>query len=75
MTNTTNEIDDVRSRYASISRLALNEACELLTELECHADDEQQKRIDKLFDIVMDGKGYWFPEDYDERFWKKRNNN
>lgn len=61
-----------RARLCGLSRLALNEACELLTELECHADDEQQKRIDKLFDIVMDGKGYWFSEDYDKRFWKKR---
>ena len=67
----TNTHDIERARLGGLSRLALSEACELLTELECHADDKQQKRIDKLFDIIMDGKGYWFPEDYDGRCLEK----
>jgi hypothetical protein len=58
MTNTTNEL----SRHAAISRLLVCEAYELLMELEYHADDMQQGRLDLLFATVRDGKGYWIPE-------------
>tara|TARA_R100000687_G_C6423035_1_gene151956 strand:- start:791 stop:1093 length:303 start_codon:yes stop_codon:yes gene_type:complete len=63
-------IEKELTRLGTLSRICLNEACEILIELEYYADDEQQKRINKLFSTVMDGKGYWFPEDYDEQFWK-----
>jgi hypothetical protein len=66
-------IEHELSRLCDLSRLTLTEACEMLIELEHHANDEQQQRIVTLFTNVMDGKGYWFPEDHDKQFWKKRN--
>ena len=66
-------VDRELARLAALSRFCLNEACEILTELEHHADRGQQKRINKLFTTIMDGKGYWFPEDHDKQFWKERN--
>ena len=58
MKTSTNEL----SRHAAISRLLVCEAYELLMELEYHADDMQQGRLDLLFATVRDGKGYWIPE-------------
>ena len=50
-------IEKELTRLGTLSRLCLNEACEILIELEHYADDEQQKRINKLFTTIMDGKG------------------
>lgn len=57
--NTTKDYNDMGFTKEQLNRL-LNTACEIIIELEHNADDEQQKRINAMFDEIK------YTEDIDE---------